>query len=168
MDEQSLNDGESMTAEAAKLTHRRRQMHVANSAATAATAKLTKLEARLESLVLQRRQQKIALREAKNRQTALKKAIKASGKQREELRGSVKSARKAVAKAQRNAHEVEVKYDRAVLSDLVRREKRSDLSTHPARGAAAGTPAAVDASPHAAVAAIAAGPERSARGRSSR
>lgn len=167
MSEQPLHHGESITREAAKLTRRRSKLQTAKSTAAAATTNLRNLEAKLESLSLRRRQRKAALREAKSRQGALEKAIKASDKQRKALRESVKDASKAAAKAERNAHEVEAKYDRAVLSDLVRREKRSDLSTHPASGAAAGTHAALDEPPPTAVAAIAPA-ERPTRGRSSR
>ena len=170
MTEQALGHTEPITAEAAKLTRRRKKMQVAKSTAVAATANLANLERRLEALTALRRQQRAALREAKNKQRALEKAIKASSKERTSLRESRKGARKAAAKARRNAHEVEAKYDRAVLSDLVRREKQSDLSAHAASRVAARPnpqPALKD-SPHAAVAAIAPAAMSEASGNESR
>jgi chromosome segregation ATPase len=162
MSDQSLPHDESTRAEAAKLTRRRAKMQVARSTAAAAGAKLTDLEGRLESLTRLRRQQKAALREAKNQQSVLERAIKASTKQRGPLRESLKKARKAAAKAQRRAHDVEARYDRAVLADMVHREKQTDLSTHTSSGAAArpSTQPALDESPHGAVAAIAPARER--------
>src|SRR5882757_11146935 len=157
MSDQSLPHEESTRAEAAKLTRRREKMQVARSAAAAATAKLTDLEGQLAALTRLRRQQKAALREAKSQQSVLERAVKASTRQRGALRESRKDARKAAAKAQRRAHEVEARYDRAVLADMVHREKQTDLSTHATSGAVArpSTRPALDESPHAAVAAIA-------------
>jgi hypothetical protein len=102
------------------------------------------------------------LREAKSQQSVLERAIKASTRQRGSLRESRKDARKAAAKAQRRAHEVEARYDRAVLADMVNREKQTDLSTHTTSGAVArpSTRPALDDSPHGAVAAIAPARER--------
>jgi chromosome segregation ATPase len=162
MSDQSLPHDESTRAEAAKLTRRRAKMQVARSTAAAASAKLTDLEGRLESLTRLRRQQKAALREAKSQQSVLERAVKASTRQRGSLRESRKGARKAAAKAQRRAHEVEARYDRAVLADMVHREKQTDLSTHATSGAVArpSTRPALDESPHAAVASIAPARER--------
>jgi chromosome segregation ATPase len=162
MSDQSLPHDESTRAEAAKLTRRREKMQVARATAVAASAKLTDLEGQLESLTRLRRQQKAALREARNQQGVLERGLKASTRQRGSLRESRKDARKAAAKAQRRADKVEARYDRAVLADMVHREKQTDLSTNTSSGAVArpSTQPALDESPHGAVAAIAPARER--------
>ena len=69
---------------------------------------------------------------------ALKKAIKATGKQKDQLESARKDARRAAAQAQQRAAAAEAKYDRAVLAEIVRREKDHDLSLH-SPAASAGT-----------------------------
>ena len=51
--------------------------------------------------------------------------------ERDQLRAARKNAGRRAAKATRRAASAEVKYDRAVLAAMVRREKAHDLSAHP-------------------------------------
>jgi chromosome segregation ATPase len=81
--------------------------------------------------------QEKALAAALDTATTLKKAMKASAKDRDSLRAARREARRAAAKADQRAATAEARYDRAVLADLVRREKDHDLSAHPVEPPAA-------------------------------
>jgi chromosome segregation ATPase len=154
MTDQLTPPADSTNAEAAKLTRRRAKVQKATAASVTARSELADLDAQLESLTAARRQQKAAIRDAKKQKALAEETIKALTKRRRSLKESRKKARNTAAKAARRAHEVEAKYERAVLADMVREQKRADLSTHTTRGAAPGT-AVVDQPPVKAVTAIA-------------
>lgn len=65
-----------------------------------------------------------------DRVATVKKTIKATTKDRDRLRTERKKAGKVAAKAEQRATAAEAKYDRAVLADMLRREKDNDLSAH--------------------------------------
>lgn len=88
------------------------------------------LDSELASNAGQRRNDEAGVRDARDHVAALKTTIKATKKERDKLRAARKDARRNAAKAAQRAATAEAKYDRAVLADMVRREKVTDLSTH--------------------------------------
>ena len=69
---------------------------------------------------------------ATERVADLEKAIKKSGKQRKSLRSALKDARAEATRVRQAAETAETQYEKAVLTEVVRREKTADLTTHPA------------------------------------
>jgi hypothetical protein len=61
----------------------------------------------------------------------MKKKVKASVKKQDKLRSARKDARRRAEAATQRANTAEVKYDRAVLADMVRQGKDDDLAAHP-------------------------------------
>ena len=127
-----------MTTTARPLDRRRDKAGSAGAAADAAQAAVTDIDHQLKTVASLTEQQEQALQRAVEETARLKRSLKAASKRRTEL---VKERKKAVAKAQRaraRATAAEVKYDKEVLADLVRREKEKDRasSSEPAKPAA--------------------------------
>ena len=129
--------GTATTVERSALNRRREKLQANKAAARAAIDAVADLDARLDHNSSQTRENEAALQAALDQVAALKKAIKATGKQKVQLDSARKDARRAAAQAQQRAAAAEAKYDRAVLAEIVRREKDHDLSLHsPAAGLA--------------------------------
>lgn len=114
----------------ATLDRRRNALQAARSAAEATGAKVVSLDEALDSNAMRRSEYEANLQVALDRVAGLKKSIKASNQERSKLRTARKAARQADAKARQRADTSEAKYDRAVLADMLRREKDRDLSVH--------------------------------------
>ena len=132
--------GTATTVERSALDRRREKLQANKTAARAAIDAVADLDARLDRNSSQTREYEAALQAAVDRVAALKKAIKAAGKQQVQLDSARKDAQRAAAQAQQRAAAAEAKYDRAVLAEIVRREKDHDLSLH-SPTASAGTAA---------------------------
>jgi len=126
----------------ATLDRRRNALHASRSAAEATGAKVASLDEALDSNAMRRSEYEANLQVALDRVAGLKKTIKASKQERSKLRTARKAARQADAKARQRADTSEAKYDRAVLADMLRREKDRDLSVHAEPPATAPTAAA--------------------------
>lgn len=126
----------------ATLDKRRKTLQTARGAAEAAAAKVVSLDEALDSNAIGRREHEAGLQVALDRVAGLKKAIKASKQERDKLRTARKAARQDDAKARQRSSTSEARYDRAVLADMLRREKDRDLSVHAATPAATPAPAA--------------------------
>lgn len=124
------------------LDRRRNKLRVAEAAAAGAVSDLRRLDEQLASNDDQHRQQEASLQAALDRVVWLKKAIKASVKKAGKLRAAREDVGKRAAEAQQRVTAAEAKYDRAVLADMVRREKDNDLAAH------AGTSDALGADAH--------------------
>jgi len=112
------------------LERRRETLRTRAAAAAASQAKVTSLDEQLETNSAARREHGANLRAALETVSGLRKSIKDADKQRGKLRTARKNARRAETKAHQRASTAEAKYDRALLADLVRREKDRDLSKH--------------------------------------
>jgi chromosome segregation ATPase len=112
------------------LRRRRKRLQAAQADAAATAAAIVELDSELASNAGQRRNYEAGLRDARDHVAALKTTIKATNRERDKLRAARKDARRNAAKAARRAANADAKYDRAVLADMVRREKVTDLSTH--------------------------------------
>ena len=112
------------------LRRRRKRLQAAQRDAAATAAAIVELDSALASNAGQRRNYEAGLRDARDHVAALKTTIKATKKEHDKLRAARKDARRNAAKAAQRAATADAKYDRAVLADMVRREKVIDLSTH--------------------------------------
>ena len=124
------------------LDRRRDTWQTAQRAATAADTELSTLAERLAANTRQRGEYDTALRAAMKHQAELKTAIKAAAKEHDRLRDARKQAGRTAAKAQRDAKAAESKYDKTLLADMLRQQKRTDLAAHDgsAKPATARTP----------------------------
>jgi hypothetical protein len=122
--------GTATTVQRSALDRRREKLQVNRAAAQAAIDAVADLDARLDNNSSLTRESEAALQAALDQVAALKKTIKATVKQKDQLESARKDARRAAARAQQRAVAAEAKYDRAVLAEIVRREKDHDLSVH--------------------------------------
>lgn len=118
-------------AEASALGRRRERLQAARSTASAAASVVTGLDSMLVANAGQRRHHEAGLQAARDHVAALKVTINATAKQHDKLRSARKDAGRAAVSAAQRAVIAERKYDRAVLADMVRREKDTDLRAHP-------------------------------------
>jgi hypothetical protein len=116
------------------LDRRRNKLQVAKAYAASAVSDLRRLDEQLASNDDQRREQEAALQAALDRVVLLKKAIKASIREAGKLRVAREDVGKRAAEAQQRVTAAEARYDRAVLADMVRREKENDLAAHAGTG----------------------------------
>jgi chromosome segregation ATPase len=132
------------TAEAgrvSKLDRRREKAQSAKARADAAQQRVSALDGRLAAHAAQTQEHEAALRRAGDEVSRRKKALKASAKQARQLGVARKKAEASAAKARRQTDVAEDRYDKAVLAEMVRRERIRDLAAHdesaagPARGA---------------------------------
>jgi len=117
--------------EGSALDRRREALQTRTSEATAAAAQVVALDARLATNASTLRDREAALKDALSRVALLKKKVKAAGKEHDTLRSARKDARRRAVAATRRANTTEVKYDRAVLAEMVRQGKDDDLAAHP-------------------------------------
>ncbi|WP_028937395.1 hypothetical protein [Pseudonocardia spinosispora] len=129
---------------ASTLDRRRETLLARTSAADESATKLSTLEEELRATSQRKRDDEASLSEALIRIAELKKAIKSAEKRRTKLRSARKDARQDHTEARRRAEVAEAKYDRAVLADLLRREKDRDLAAHAARQPTPVDPAAAE------------------------
>jgi hypothetical protein len=122
------------TAERSVLDRRRNKLQVAKAYAASAVSDFRRLDEQLASNDDQRREQEASLQAALDRVVLLKKAIKASIKEADKLRAAREDAGKRATEAQQRVTAAEARYDRAVLADMVRREKENDLAAHAGTG----------------------------------
>jgi hypothetical protein len=123
-----------LTTERSVLDRRRNKLQVAKAYAASAVSDLRRLDEQFASNDDQRREQEAALQAAQDRVALLKKAIKASVKEAGKLRAAREDVGKRAAEAQQRVTAAEARYDRAVLADMVRREKENDLAAHAGTG----------------------------------
>jgi chromosome segregation ATPase len=124
------------------LKKRRKKAESARRAAEAAQERVAALDARLAANSQQTEREVAALRQARDEASRLKKAIKQAAKERGGLRSARKAAQKAAARSRRRAEAADAKYDRVVLAELVRREKKNQAARD-----AASAPATIGAAP---------------------
>jgi hypothetical protein len=84
----------------------------------------------LATNAVQNQEHETALRRASDEVRRLKKALKASTNKNQQLTASRKKVAASVAKARQKADAAEDKYDKAVLADMVRKERNRDLAAH--------------------------------------
>lgn len=145
------NDG-TTTAGGTALDRRRAKLQETRAGVEAAGQAVSRLDEQLDGNATKHREHEGALQAALDQVASLKKAIKSVEKESGRLQTGRKRAGRKAAEAGQRAASAEAKYDRAVLADMLRREKDRDLSAHsPAdlhrgREAAAGNVAATDES----------------------
>jgi hypothetical protein len=132
MIESSAGDNTDRTpdSEQSALGRRREKLHVTRTAAELATRRVAELDKQLDTNSAAQRENEAALQRALDRVATLKKSIKASRRGSGKLHTARRDARRVAARAQQRAATAEAKYDRAVLAEMVRREKDDDLSRH--------------------------------------
>jgi chromosome segregation ATPase len=116
--------------EASNLDQRREKLQAMRRAVAATATDVGVLDKKLHKNAAQHRTHEAGLQTALDRVAALKKTIKASKKARDKLSAARKDARRAAAKATHRADTAEAKYDRAVLADILRRQKVADMLLH--------------------------------------
>jgi archaellum component FlaC len=133
------------TQSASPLEKSRAKSTHARDGLEAAQRKLADLDTQLGRITAQFSSDETALRAATEEVKRLKKALKDGEKQRRKLLTARKRASDAAVKAEEKSHKAEAKYDRAVLADLIQRQKAQDRQAAsakaPANGAAASRPA---------------------------
>jgi hypothetical protein len=134
-----------MAKKSARLDQRRAQLQTARGRSDGAAAAVVSLDTQLRANAAQTSQLEGELAAARDRVAVLKKSIKASQKEGRKLRDGRKDARARAAKAQQRAADVERRYDRAMLAEIVRREKQQDLTQHSQSTPVAAAPAAAPA-----------------------
>lgn len=117
-------------AQVSTLDRRREKLQGTRAAAESAIGRIAALDELLETNSTRQREHEAGLQAALDRVATLKKAIKAATKRDSKLLTARKDARRLATRAQQRAATAETKYDRAVLADMVRREKDDDLSRH--------------------------------------
>lgn len=125
-----------------RLDGRRDKLRDARASAVAEGARVAKLDGELTANANQSAKLEAELMAARDLVAALKKSIKSSRKRKEKLRDRRKDARKGFAKAQQRATSAERRYDKAMLADMVAREKQHDLARHTTEQVAVTTAAA--------------------------
>jgi hypothetical protein len=93
------------------------------------TAEAAKVDSQLAASQERLRQQEQALQAARTQAAMLKKTIKRARKRNTELTDLRKSAHQQATRAQQRAEKADAKYERAVLDEILRREKRADLAS---------------------------------------
>jgi hypothetical protein len=134
-----------------RLARRREKRNVAKHAASVAQAAESAIHRQLGIQADRLREKKRLLQRQRAQAEALKKSIKQLEKRGEKLRGKYKSAKQDNSKAHKKLQVAEAKYERSVVDEMVRREKRIDLAEHAGRSA---TPRSLPPGDSPAVAAI--------------
>jgi myosin heavy subunit len=140
------------TQSASPLERSRAKSTHARDALESARTKLADIDSQLGRVTAQSSSDETALRAAADEVKRLKKALKDAEKQRRKLLTARKRAADAAGKAEEKSHRAEAKYDRAVLADLIQRQKAQD------RQAAAAKAPENGAVPSQAAAALPSGP----------
>jgi chromosome segregation ATPase len=116
--------------EASNLDQRREKLQAMKRAVAATATNVGLLDKKLDKNAAQHRTHEAGLQTALDRVATLKKTLKASKRARDKLRAARKDARRAAAKTAHRADTAEAKYDRAVLADILRRQKVADTLLH--------------------------------------
>ena len=117
-----------------KVDRRREAVRAARSTVDDAGRRLSRIDDQLAADSAQTQEHETALRRAGDEVRHRKKALKAAARKAGQLAGERRRATAAAAEAQQRARTAEEKFDRAVLADLVRRERDRDLAAHPGSG----------------------------------
>jgi len=117
---------------------RAKSSHARSDLDTART-RLSELDGQLGRNAAQTGTDETALRAAMDEIKRLKKALKDGEKQRRKLLTARKRAADAAEKAEERVRKAEAKYDRAVLADLIQRQKEQDRGTASAKAPANGS-----------------------------
>ncbi|MEQ3551337.1 hypothetical protein WIS52_12730 [Pseudonocardia nematodicida] len=112
------------------LERRRDELQTRSHAVEDAERDLQRAQEDLHNNAIASRQQEQALDAALERVAGVEKALKTSSKQHKQLRSAQTQARTALDDARRAAAVAEAKYEKAVLKEIVRREKVVDLTVH--------------------------------------
>jgi hypothetical protein len=119
-----------------QLDRRREQNMAAKYAAEKAHTAVTDLANRLQTNADLTQQQTLALRNAEAEAKRLKRALKTQARDRNRLEKAHQKALSKAAKASRRAEDMDDKYSKSVLADMVRREKERDQAAATAPSAA--------------------------------
>lgn len=114
-----------------QLERRRADLVSSREEAAAGRVALSELEGHSDALRGTRDDTKRRLDEAEQLAERLRRELKKNSKDRDQLERRIRDARKALAELDRRAGTREQKYDRAVLADMVEREKARDLALTP-------------------------------------
>ena len=131
------SDRSTDASQGSTLDRRREKAKAAKATADAAQQRLSGLDDELAANAAQTQEHETALRRASDEVSRLKKALKASAKKNQQLTASRKKVAASVAKTQQKASAAQGKYDKALLADMVRKERNRDLAAH--EGASART-----------------------------
>jgi hypothetical protein len=124
------DDSNSRPDSEVRLERRREQLQRSRERAAAGKTSLREAEARLQALEASRQDAQRRLSAAEQQVSELKKELKRSAKERERLQEQRSKEHKRSGVLAEEVREAENKYDKAVLADLVRREKERDLAVH--------------------------------------
>jgi chromosome segregation ATPase len=113
-----------------ELQRRREKMLARTRAVQDAEQEVSRLEQHLDDVSRAAREQESALTAATARVADLEQALMTSHRERTGLQAALEQVRGDVARARERAGAAERKYDRAVLEEVVRREKAVDLTLH--------------------------------------
>ena len=152
------SDRSTDASQGSTLDRRREKAKAAKATADAAQQRLSGLDDGLAANAAQTQEHETALRRASDEVGQLKKALKASAKKNQQLTASRKKVAASVAKTQQKAYAAEGKYNKALLADMVRKERNRDLAAHDgasARTASSSANPTVGSSPERSVAATA-------------
>ena len=152
------SDRSTDASQGSTLDRRREKAKAAKATADAAQQRLSGLDDELAANAAQTQEHETALRRASDEVSRLKKALKASAKKNQQLTASRKKVAASVAKTQQKAYAAENEYDKALLADMVRKERNRDLAAHEgasARTASSSANPTVGSSPERPVAATA-------------
>jgi septal ring factor EnvC (AmiA/AmiB activator) len=125
------------TPDRSQLERRRDKRNVAALAVSDAQVAESAVDRELARHTGRLREQKRLLQSQRAQLHALKKSIKHLEKRCEKLRDEHKGAKKNNTKAHKKLQSAEVKYERSVMDEMVRREKTVDLAEHGASRVAA-------------------------------
>jgi hypothetical protein len=124
---ESANDSSNSSA---TLDERRNSWRAAKQSEVHAEQRLAEVARQLDANAKQYGEDKAELQATQARLAQLQEALKASAKRRDELRAEQKNADRTAKKARHRAHIAEAKYDSALLEDMLRKQKATDLSRH--------------------------------------
>lgn len=116
-----------------RLERCRDRRNAAAHSASVAQATESTTDRELAGNVERLREQKRLLQSLREQTKALKKSVKQLEKRGEKLRGKSQAAKKDNSKAHKKLETAEAKYERSVIAEMVRREKKIDLDEHTSR-----------------------------------
>jgi hypothetical protein len=118
-----------------RLERRREQLRRSRERLGTAETTVQDAESRLRALQATRQEARRRLQAAEQEVAAARKQLKRSAKEQQRLQEQRRKARKRSGNLAAAVRAAEDKYDKAVLADLVRREKDRDLAVHTAEPA---------------------------------
>ncbi|HEY2203129.1 MAG TPA: hypothetical protein VGH99_01445 [Pseudonocardia sp.] len=123
-----------MTGSSTRLARRRAKLRTARQAAQAATEEVGRLDVELTFSAGRTAALRAELGETPERADALRRSIEATLEYQSKLRTGREQAVRDLVKARERAATAERRYDRAILAELIEREKQRDLAEHAGRG----------------------------------